>query len=529
MGTDVFSQGGWASAATAIGSPFNEYDINLGASVEEIGVLWDLLYKQVNRANAVISRADDVVGLDESLKAVRVAEAKVMRSLAFFYAVQQWGDIPMLLEETTTGSKEVTKVEAAQVYSQIIADLEAAEGVLPVTASDYGRATKGTAQFLLARIYLTRGWNYNNSLGGSSADFGQALSYADKVISAYPLATNYSDLFPARNDNPLLETNDPSSQNAENPEVVFAVQYSDDIVANGTGNDYHSIFGGSSAVPGEVARSSFYNRTLGKFIATPSIYRMYDSDLDTRYYHNFLTDIRALIPVPQFDTGNGVIDINPGDVVVEFRPWDNPVTNLAERGMDIGGELPYAVINADQFGDIESSTFHGNNIHPFMWKFFEPNIPYDDALGTFDFALFRSAEAYLIAAEAIVMGASEGALGGADVYYNRVVDRALGDHAGADPMMALVPQDVTSPEAVSYRATSTNIDIDMILDERARELMGEYVRWYDLKRTGRLIDRVKAMNPWTKDSELSEKHLLRPIPQSEIDLASNNLPQNPGY
>jgi hypothetical protein len=528
QGTDIFSQGSWANAATAIGSPVNEYDVNFGAAIGSVSTLWNLLYKEIGRTNTVITRAEGVVGMDDGLKAIRVAEAKVLRSLALFYAVQQWGDIPMPLEETTTGVKEVTRVPAAEVYSQIISDLTAAEGVLPGTASDYGRATKGTAQFLLARVYLTRGWNYNNSLGGSTADFGQALSYADKIIAAYPLAANYSDLFPARNENPLEETNSPSTQNAENPEIVFAVQFSDDLVANATGNDYHHPFGGSASVPGEVARSSFYNRYLGKFHATPSVYRMYDSDMDSRYYHNFLRDIKALITVPSFDTGNGSIDIAPGEVVVQFRAWDNPATTSAERGMDVGGDLPYAVINTDQFDNIPSSAFHGNNVKPLMWKFFEPNIPYDDGLGTFDFALFRSAEAYLIAAEAIVKGATGGAMGTADVYYNAVVDRALGANAGGDPMMAAAPEDVTSNATVSYRATGA-VDIDMILNERARELMGEYVRWYDLKRTEKLLDRVKVMNPWSADSGLAAKHYLRPIPQQEIDLASNDLSQNDGY
>lgn len=528
QGTDIFSQGNWANAATSVGSALNEYNVNLGPSIGQLSTLWNLLYKQINRANTVVSRAEGVVGMDEGLKAIRVAEAKVMRSLALFYAVQQWGDVPMPLEETISGSKEVTRVAAAEVYSQIISDLTAAEGILPATASDYGRATKGTAQFLLARVYLTRGWNYNNSLGGSTADFGQALSYADKIIAAYPLAANYSDLFPARNENPLEETNSPSTQNAENPEIVFAVQFSDDLVANGTGNQAHSIFGGSVAVPGEVARSSFYNRYLGKVIATPAIYRMYDSDMDSRYYFNFLRDIKALIPVPGFDTGNGTIDIAPGEVVVQFRPWDNPATTSAELGMDVGGDLPHAVVNTDQFGDISTSSFHGNNVQPLMWKFFEPNIPYDDGLGTFDFALFRSAEAYLIAAEAIVKGATGGAMGTADVYYNAVVDRALGANAGGDPMMAATPGDVSSTAAVSYRATGA-VTIDMILDERARELMGEYMRWYDLKRTETLTDRVKSMNPWGADAGIAAKHYVRPIPQQEIDLASNDLSQNDGY
>jgi hypothetical protein len=154
------------------------------------------------------------------------------------------------------------------------------------------------------------------------------------------------------------------------------------------------------------------------------------------------------------------------------------------------------------------------NIHPLVWKFFEPNIQYGDSYGTQQQPLFRVSEAYLIAAEAIIEGGHNGQLGDASVYYNIVVDRALGTNSGS----------------TSYRATPGNLTIDMILNERARELMGENVRWYDLKRTQTLISRAKAMNPWTKMAgKIDEHDYLRPIPQSEIDLATTTIKQNGGY
>ena len=95
--------------------------------------------------------------------------------------------------------------------------------------------------------------------------------------------------------------------------------------------------------------------------------------------------------------------------------------------------------------------------------------------------------------------------------------------------MAADPTSLTSLDTKSYRSSGV-VTIDMILDERAREFMGEGLRWYDLKRTGKLIERAKAMNPWVGDLNfIQDHHLLRPIPLKEIDLSSNGITQNPGY
>ncbi|GAB3662893.1 RagB/SusD family nutrient uptake outer membrane protein [Echinicola sediminis] len=545
MGTDIFTSTSWDEVAIGNqGNVLNVYDIRFTPNLGAATTLWDLLYKQIARTNTAISRQGGVQGMDPDLLAIRVAESKFLRAYAYFYAVQQWGDIPMPLEETTTASREVVKVPAAQVYDQIIQDLEEAEAVLPAKGStEYGRATKGAAQFLLARVHLTRGWNFDNSLGGTASDFEKAVEYADMIIANYPLEPEYRNLFPLHAENPLEETF--PSKNDKNDEIVFAVQFSDNLLTNGSdddephqyaiGNDYHSIFGGGAEdIPGSLGRTSHYNRhgAKGNYIVTPAAYRLFDPDIDTRYHHNFVEAMYALTDVvgfvPDFDDPSTTINIAKGDTVLYFPPWNNPA-NDNDKGMDVGGRKPYAVLNLDEIGINPISPYHLEDKTPLMWKFWEPGIPYDDALGTYDLALFRSAEAYLIAAEAILKGAANGNLGGAEVYYNRVVDRALGVNAGADPMRAEEPANLASLSTVSYRANG-NLDIDMILDERARELMGEYTRWFDLKRTEKLIERTSLMNPWTAAlGQLGGTHYLRPIPQKEIDRSIPSISQNEGY
>ncbi|MBX2843736.1 MAG: RagB/SusD family nutrient uptake outer membrane protein, partial [Flammeovirgaceae bacterium] len=83
-------------------------------------------------------------------------------------------------------------------------------------------------------------------------------------------------------------------------------------------------------------------------------------------------------------------------------------------------------------------------------------------------------------------------------------------------------------------ATIGEFDIDYILDERARELLGEYHRWFDLKRTGKLVERASAHHPLIESENFNgnngELKILRPIPQKAIDLNQNkDFPQNPAY
>lgn len=77
--------------------------------------------------------------------------------------------------------------------------------------------------------------------------------------------------------------------------------------------------------------------------------------------------------------------------------------------------------------------------------------------------------------------------------------------------------------------TESDLDIDFILEERGRELCGEHIRWFDLKRTGKLYNYVQAYN---KDiTTMQPYHVNRPIPQQFLDVITNPLEfgQNNGY
>jgi hypothetical protein len=80
------------------------------------------------------------------------------------------------------------------------------------------------------------------------------------------------------------------------------------------------------------------------------------------------------------------------------------------------------------------------------------------------------------------------------------------------------------------QVTGAQVTLDFILDERARELAGEQLRWFDLKRTNKLLDRVGRLNPDAAQF-IKPTHTVRPIPQIQLDGVTNKaeFTQNEGY
>jgi hypothetical protein len=88
---------------------------------------------------------------------------------------------------------------------------------------------------------------------------------------------------------------------------------------------------------------------------------------------------------------------------------------------------------------------------------------------------------------------------------------------------------VLRTRAQAAQVSASQIDLNFILDERVRELIGEEQRRLTLLRTGTLVDRATRLNGASIQGLTTQKALL-PIPQTSIDLNVNgNLQQNPGY
>lgn len=165
-------------------------------------------------------------------------------------------------------------------------------------------------------------------------------------------------------------------------------------------------------------------------------------------------------------------------------------------------------------GTSGNNNFKGDRIYIALKKFDDLTGSVIRDLGSRDAFVFRLSEMYLIAAEGHMMSGNSGEA------IKRLNDlRAVRAIAGMDNSLN-----------ATELAQVGNKDISVILDERARELCGEQQRWFDLKRTGTLVDRVKKYN-LVASPNIKKEHVLRPIPQAQLDAVTNKdeFGQNDGY
>ncbi len=145
------------------------------------------LYQTIRRANLVIERIGEVE-MDVDLKRRLEGEARFLRAYTYFQLVRGYGDVPLVT--STTPEENIVRTSKEIIYDElIIPDLEFGITHLPEKSEypneDLGRASKGAAKGILAKVYLTRG------------DFENAETYALEVINSgeYFLDLVYSNVF----------------------------------------------------------------------------------------------------------------------------------------------------------------------------------------------------------------------------------------------------------------------------------------------------------------------------------------------
>ncbi len=489
FGTDTYTNG-----ADGGFKGINTYDGRLNGADGFIQDTWRDLYRGINQANAVINRSVNVEDVSEEEKTARIAEVRFLRALYYFDLTRIYGDVHLSLEETEGVEVEANRTPVATIYTEaIIPDLEFAIANLPVTQDDYGRATKPAAEMLLAKVLLRR--SYMSS--GETGDASQAEALFTTVIEDYDfrLLDDFASLW--------------AIENEQNAEVVFAVQNSKSQVdegVDGNGNRGHLYFLMEyDNLPG-MTRDIENGRPWKRFRPTDYALNLWDRSVDTRYDKSFKSvwyaNNESTIPTwsdeeaaqgygtagePKFGLGDTAVFI-PGPQLEAEWPQDRQAAT------------PYLVYTSEEYSERK---------FPSLNKWIDPTRPNrQHEEGQRDMILMRLGDAYLLRAEARLQ---QNDLEGAAEDIN--VIRVRGAVEGME-------------EAVMIDASQVNLDF--LLDERGRELIGEGHRWFDLTRTMTLVDRVRKYNV-EAGPNIQDYHIVRPIPQNQIDRTLGGYPQNTGY
>lgn len=523
-GTDLFTLGSDGNPA------FNQYLATLSSLDGKITDYWDYHYKGISECN-IISTYLPVVEMAEKRKTEIGAEAKFLRGLYYFDLVQQFGNVPLVLQSFDKVKTDFKRASVKEVYESIIADLTAAFEKLPVTATAQGRATKAAAAHLLAKVYLTRGSAESAAeraiRGTQASDLDNVILYAGKIVNKelgnFALVADFAHLFDIRNQ--------------VNSEVIFSVQFTTTQLNNGSGNQQHLYHVPQyDAINTRILQRSIeYGRPYRRVRPTPYVYnglfgatRKYDSRFVKSFVWGYIANKEAKNVVT---TAGNTINVALGDTALYFSPvfyeTQNELNNAVQENRRYALYYPQNTYRPLTM----------NNIFPGLRKWLDSSRPTtNETNGTRDWIMFRYAETLLIIAEAY---GRKSDFDKAVTYINQVRERAAykegeektvqywtfegGDYA--DRKTSTVQQMKITQADISAQF------VDFMLDERGRELLGELNRWEDLVRCEKLEKRVKDYNP---DAEnIRTYHKLRPIPQTHIDRLDPRGPieeeQNIGY
>ncbi len=487
MGTDLYTSTNEIKSFNSL----NDY-VNITANLGESSSVWEDNYKVISRANTAINRYQNQISWSETNIETRdngIAQAKCLRALAYYNLVQNFGGVPILLEEVSEIRYDYVRTTEEQVFTQIIADLEDALQHLEAEPK-FGRFSIRAAQHLLADVYVSKAYKSY----GSQLDFTTAAQYAESAIGGYDiLSQTYENLF--------------EYTNQENDEILLSVLYGDGIDYDDRNNDKHSICSNSVNDYNGIGRVNDYGRASTGFMPTQFFFSLY-ADNDVREAVTFHRVLYAN-EVSSYSSDNGSEEINPGDTVMYYPKHALSAEELADK------LNRYWVYQPDQYyygvpqniaGTLYQYSSNANETNFPIFKKFD-DVDFDESNGgRRDTYLFRVGGTHLIAAEAYLGAGDES---NALNHINKVRQRATGE--------------------TSYY--SSGLSIDDILNERALELAGEENRWVILKRTGKLEERVNAYNPHVQDHGAFDAsvHYLRPIPANERILSDGSLEQNPGY
>ncbi len=459
---------------------------------------WTRWFKIIANANTIISRIPKSTVTADKQKVI-AAEARLFRAWAYKQLVYLFGGVPLILEEAVVPKSDYVRATRDDILKQIVLDATDAAANLPsvATATD-GKLNKAVANHLLAETYISLK-DYDKSIAAATeviqnsnlslmnARFGSLKSQPGDV---------FYDLFRVGNQN----------RKGGNTEAIWVIQYELDVIGGvltSAGSPMNNlercvspaVFSivdpdGKSSLNKNLSASTLNSGGRGVSFVQPTDYWIYtvwglDPTKDNRVVtnpdirtsaFNIVRDFKYTNPLSPNYVGKSLIDFPAANWKAQswrWYPYPSKVTTP--------GQHPAAMFDDPVLLTLKSvagPTFH-------------------------DMYMIRLSETYFLRAEAYFLkGNTQAAADDLNVVRNR---------AKATPV------------------TPAEVNLDYILDERARELIFEEDRRVTLSRMGKLVERVKKYNNLNKGN-IQDFHALFPIPASEIEANKDaKLEQNPGY
>ena len=492
-GTDLWTTGSEPQSETLL------HYIELGSGENYVrDNLWANSYFAIYQCNTMLQYLEYA---KPATRTNREAEMRVLRSYFWWVLTENFENIHFSTEPNAGNTKGI-KGTPEQVYEQIFKDLEFAitGNNLPNTSTDLGRITKPVAEALLARICLTRGKNT------------EAITYAKNVINNYGYELETLD----RLWNPNLQRS--------NKEVIWAVNRHENATLNGGVETLNGVFSprfttltktgllfGFSSTTDPIAGDG--NVQSGRLMPTYRLLSLFDQDNDARFKATFKsawkantnTDGLSAIVIrsiyPRW-TAADAAEYGNASLANEYRFGMGDTSLLLIFNNDNikrFPKVPYNTLDQNDFYDAETKAPIERRAYFQLMKHFDSQVK--NTSSTRDFFMIRLSEMYLIIAEADFKVNGSNAAEGLKYLNDLRKKRAT-----------------TNADAAFTNVTSIP-NIDFILDERARELCGEQLRWLDLKRTGKLVEYVRNYNP--DATGIKDFHIRRPYPQTQLDQMSN--------
>ena len=321
-----------------------------------------------------------------------------------------------------------------------------------------------------------------------------------------------------------------NTDNMRNPEVLLPVLFTTNTELNGEGQQLHVMFTASYSdhYPKVLERDLTYGRPWSRIRPTYYLQELYDETKDARWEDCYRTFWRVnkeeatdMVFSPYSKKEEEIV-WRKGDsvMIIPKHPWTKEQVKAVWPVWvwmpdEMREELQDKVQSeTNPNGEWPSNTkFQSGTMYTTLIKLQDPLRPSANEMkGVRDIVVFRLGETYLLAAEACHL---------------------LGDNKKAAEYMNVIRKRAAIPgKEKEMEITADQINIDFILDERAREMAGEFCRWYDLKRTGKLYERMN--NPDMNEivaGKFQKYHVLRPIPRDQLARISNpeDFPQNEGY